>query len=128
MNFPKFKFKGFWNDNEGLSVSDVSTLCILPLYLYVAIKYAIANDLSMTQVDFFNSLTYVILLAVGGKAIERFGFPNLRRNNNNYNGYNGYYSDYNDGYNNYNGYQQPSNNQNNIIINKTNTDNYENRV
>ncbi len=78
MNLPKSKFKGFWNDNEGLSISDVSILCTLPLYLFVAIKYAIASDLSMTQVDFFSSVTYVILLAVGGKAIERFGFPNLR--------------------------------------------------
>jgi hypothetical protein len=71
------KFRGFWNDHDGLSIADVVIWVALPPWLYVAYKYALAVDLSGNQVDFFQVLTYPLLLVLGGKTISNL--PPLRR-------------------------------------------------
>lgn len=93
------KFKTFINDNDGLTIAEFTILLTLPLYLFVGVKYAMAQDLSTTQVDFFSILSYPILAAIAKQAIERFGFPNLRKGNN---------SNYTSGYQNYNNYNDNS--------------------
>lgn len=67
--------RGFWNDPDGLTIDEFAALAVLPLFLFVGVKMAIAKDISSTQVDFFTVLTYPILAVVARKAIERFGFP-----------------------------------------------------
>ena len=71
--------KGFWNDSDGLSIEEFAALLVLPLFLFVGIKLATAEDISSTQVDFFTVLTYPILAVVARKAVERFGIPTLGR-------------------------------------------------
>jgi len=69
--------RGFWNDPDGLTIDEFAALLVLPLFLFVGVKMAIADDISSTQVDFFTVLTYPILAVVARKAVERFGFPSL---------------------------------------------------
>lgn len=69
--------RGFWNDEHGLTIDEFAALLVLPLFLFVGIKLALADDISSTQVDFFTVLTYPILAVVARQAVERFGFPNL---------------------------------------------------
>lgn len=71
--------RGFWNDPDGLSIEEFAALLVLPLFLFVGVKLAIAEDISSTQVDFFTVLTYPILAVVARKAVERFGIPTLGR-------------------------------------------------
>jgi hypothetical protein len=71
--------RGFWNDLDGLTIDEFAALLVLPLFLFVGVKMAIADDISSTQVDFFTVLTYPILAVVARKAVERFGFPALGR-------------------------------------------------
>lgn len=70
--------RGFWNDPDGLTIDEFAALLVLPLFLFVGVKMAIADDISSTQVDFFTVLTYPILAVVARKAVERFGFPTFR--------------------------------------------------
>lgn len=69
--------RGFWNDQDGLTIDEFAALAVLPLFLFVGVKMAVADDISSTQVDFFTVLTYPILAVVARKAVERFGFPAL---------------------------------------------------
>jgi hypothetical protein len=56
-------------------------LLVLPLFLFVGVKLALAGpDITSIQVDFFTVLTYPILAVVARQAVERFGFPALGRN------------------------------------------------
>lgn len=71
------KLKGFWNDPEGLSIGDIVIWATLPPWLYTAYHYALAADLSGNQVDFFLTLTYPLLMVLGGKAIS--DLPPLKR-------------------------------------------------
>lgn len=71
--------KGFWNDPDGLTTAELTILVVLPLYLFVGVKLALAKDLSANQVDFFSVLSYPILAAIAKQAIERIGWPTLRR-------------------------------------------------
>jgi len=80
MKFPNIR--SFLNDSDGLTIAEFTIIVTLPLYLFVGVKYAIAQDLSTNQVDFFGILSYPILAAIAKQAIERFGFPNLRKGNN----------------------------------------------
>lgn len=61
--------RGFWNDPDGLSIAELATVLSLPIWMYVAIKFARAPDLTANQVDYFTVLSYPLLIAVGGKAI-----------------------------------------------------------
>lgn len=67
--------RGFWNDPEGLTIDEFAALMILPLFLFVGVKLALADDITSTQVDFFTVLTYPILAVVARQAVEKFGFP-----------------------------------------------------
>ncbi len=69
--------KGFWNDEHGLTIDEFAALLVLPLFLFVGVKLALAKDISPTQVDFFTVLTYPILAVVARQAVERFGFPGI---------------------------------------------------
>lgn len=69
--------KGFWNDSKGLTIDEFAALLILPLFLFVGVKLAMAKDISSTQVDFFTVLTYPILAVVARQAVERIGWPSL---------------------------------------------------
>lgn len=71
--------RGFWNDPDGWSLADVVTILVLPVWMYVAIKFALAKDLSGNQVDYFLVLSYPLLIAVGGKAISNLPLPWPRR-------------------------------------------------
>ncbi len=71
------KIRGFWNDDDGLSIADVVVWVTLPPWLYTAYRYALAADLSGNQVDFFLVLTYPLLLVLGGRAIS--DLPPLKR-------------------------------------------------
>lgn len=71
--------KGFWNDPDGLTTAELTILAVLPLYLFVGVKLALAKDLSANQVDFFSVLSYPILAAIAKQAIERIGWPKLGR-------------------------------------------------
>lgn len=71
--------KGFWNDPEGLAVSEVTVLTCLPLYLFVGAKMAFAGEVSVNQVDFFSVLSYPIIAAIAKQAIEQIGWPALGR-------------------------------------------------
>jgi len=71
--------KGFWNDPNGLTIDEFAALLVLPLFLFVGVKLALANDITSTQVDFFTVLTYPILAVVARQAVEKFGFPNLKK-------------------------------------------------
>lgn len=71
------KLKGFWNDADGLSIADVVIWVTLPPWLYTAYRYAIAGELSGNQVDFFQVLTYPLLVVLGGRAIS--DLPPLKR-------------------------------------------------
>jgi len=67
--------KGFWADDDGLSLADVVVILILPVWMYVAIRLALSESLSPVQVDFFTVLSYPLLIAVGGKAIGHLPLP-----------------------------------------------------
>lgn len=69
--------RGFWNDPDGLTIDELAALTVLPLFLFVGIRLALAEDISSTQVDFFTVLTYPILAVVARHAIERMGWPAL---------------------------------------------------
>jgi len=69
--------RGFWNDPNGLTIDEFAALLILPLFLFVGVKLAMAKDISSTQVDFFTVLTYPILAVVARQAVERIGWPSL---------------------------------------------------
>lgn len=71
--------KGFWNDPDGWSLADIVTVLVLPIWMYVAIKFALVQDLSGNQVDYFLVLSYPLLIAVGGKAIGNLPLPWSRR-------------------------------------------------
>lgn len=71
--------RGFWNDQNGLTIDEFAALLVLPLFLFVGVKLAMAKDISSTQVDFFTVLTYPILAVVARQAVERFGFPGFRK-------------------------------------------------
>lgn len=70
--------KGFWNDQNGLSIDELAAILVLPLFLFVGVKFAIAKNISSTQVDFFTVLTYPILAVVARQAVEKFGLPSLK--------------------------------------------------
>jgi len=67
--------KGFWADDDGLSLADVVVMLVLPVWMYVAVKFALAEHLSQVQVDFFTVVSYPLLIAVGGKAIGYLPLP-----------------------------------------------------
>lgn len=69
--------RGFWNDPNGLTIDEFAALMVLPLFLYVGVKLAMAEDISSTQVDFFTVLTYPILAVVARQAVERIGWPSF---------------------------------------------------
>jgi len=69
--------RGFWNDPNGLTIDEFAALLVLPLFLFVGVKLAMAKDISSTQVDFFTVLTYPILAVVARQAVERIGWPSL---------------------------------------------------
>lgn len=71
--------RGFWNDPDGWSLSDVVTVVALPVWMYVAVKFALSSELSANQVDYFLVLSYPLLIAVGGKAIGNLPLPWPRR-------------------------------------------------
>jgi hypothetical protein len=71
--------KGFWNDRDGITISDIASIITIILYLFVGIKLAISKDLTVNQVDFFSILSYPILAIIAKQAIERVGFPSLGR-------------------------------------------------
>ncbi|MGI6227836.1 MAG: hypothetical protein ACOYJ1_16490 [Peptococcales bacterium] len=64
------KIRGFWNDPDGLSLGELVTLFVLPVWIYVAIKFAVLEDVTTTQIDYFLILSYPLLIAVGGRALE----------------------------------------------------------
>lgn len=70
--------KGFWNDLSGLSIDELAAILVLPLFLFVGVKFALAKDISNTQVDFFAILTYPILAVVARQAVEKIGLPALK--------------------------------------------------
>lgn len=72
--------RGFWNDPDGWNLSDLVTVLVLPVWMYVAVKFALASNLSGNQVDYFLVLSYPILIAVGGKMLSRLPLPWPRRN------------------------------------------------
>jgi hypothetical protein len=78
----KKMFVGFWNDNDGLTISELTIMCVLPLYLFVGVKLALDTELSNNQVDFFATLSYPILAAIAKQAVERIGWPKLGRRKN----------------------------------------------
>ena len=61
--------RGFWNDPNGLTIDEFAALLVLPLFLFVGVKLAMAKDISSTQVDFFTVLTYPILAVVARQAV-----------------------------------------------------------
>ena len=72
--------KGFWNDPGGLTIDEFAALLVLPLFLFVGVKLALAGEeITSVQVDFFTVLTYPILAVVARQAVERFGFPVIGR-------------------------------------------------
>lgn len=71
--------RGFWSDPDGWSLADVVTILVLPVWIYVAVKFALARDLSANQVDYFLILSYPLLIAVGGKALSSLPLPWPRR-------------------------------------------------
>jgi hypothetical protein len=73
------KVKGFWNDRDGITISDIASIITILLYLFVGIKLAISKNLTANQVDFFSILSYPILAIIAKQAIERVGFPSLGR-------------------------------------------------
>ncbi len=73
------KLRGFWNDPDGWSLADIVTVLALPVWMYVAVKFALAQDLSGNQVDYFLVLSYPLLIAVGGKMLSGLPLPWPRR-------------------------------------------------
>lgn len=71
--------RSFLNDDDGLTAAELTVLCVLPVYVFVAIKLALATDISDTQVDFFSVLSYPIIAAIAKQAVERFGWPGVGR-------------------------------------------------
>jgi hypothetical protein len=71
--------RGFWNDADGWSLADVVVVLVMPIWMYVAVKLALAQELSGNQVDFFLVVSYPLLIAVGGKAVSNLPLPWLRR-------------------------------------------------
>jgi len=71
--------RGFWNDLDGWSLADLVTVLVLPVWMYVAIKFALSHDISGNQVDYFLVLSHPLLIAVGGKAISNLPIPWPRR-------------------------------------------------
>lgn len=71
--------RSFLNDDDGLTAAELTILCVLPVYIFVAIKLAVAPDISNAQVDFFGVLSYPIIAAIAKQAVERFGWPWLGR-------------------------------------------------
>ncbi|WP_422448566.1 hypothetical protein [Thermoanaerobacterium sp. DL9XJH110] len=71
--------RGFWNDPNGLTIDEFAALLVLPLFLFVGVKLAMAKDISSTQVDFFTVLTYPILAVVARQAVERIGWPSMEK-------------------------------------------------
>lgn len=67
--------KGFWADDDGLSLADVVVILVLPIWMYVTIKLALSDNLTQVQVDFFTVVSYPLLIAVGGKAIGYLPLP-----------------------------------------------------
>jgi hypothetical protein len=68
------QMKGFWNEDRGLTIDEFAALLVLPLFLFVGVRLAMATDISSTQVDFFTVFTYPILAVVARQVVERFGF------------------------------------------------------
>lgn len=71
--------RGFWSDPDGWSLAEVVVICVLPVWMYVAIKMALAKELSVNQVDYFSVLSYPLLVAVGGKMLTYLPLPWSRR-------------------------------------------------
>jgi len=71
--------KGFWNDNDGLTISDIASVTTILLYSFVGVKLAISENLTTNQVDLFSILSYPILAIIAKQAIEQVGFPFLGR-------------------------------------------------
>lgn len=69
------KIRGFWNDPDGWSLAEVVVVCVLPVWMYVAVKLALAKELSGNQVDYFLVLSYPLLVAVGGKMLTYLPLP-----------------------------------------------------
>lgn len=70
-----FLSKGFWNDRDGFSIADFVIICILPIWMFVAVKLALSGQIAREHVDFFTVLSYPLLIAVGGKAIGSITLP-----------------------------------------------------
>jgi len=57
--------KGFWNDPDGLSITDIISLTFITFYFILAI-YLFHNGLTEREVDFFNVVTWNTLTILGG--------------------------------------------------------------
>jgi len=76
--------KGFWNDREGLSITDVLSLSFAAAYFAVAtvmVNHLRAGTLTRDAVDFFEVFTWPILVILGGYFTNGIvaRLPSLRR-------------------------------------------------
>lgn len=69
MNIKQDKTKGFWNDQDGFSITDVLALGFSFLYAIVSVMMFIklwTGELTDTAIDFFQVFSYPMLVILGG--------------------------------------------------------------
>lgn len=76
--------RGFWNDPEGLSITEVLSLAFTGAYFLVAafmVRILASGSLTRDAVDFFEVFTWPVLVILGGyfgnKLLDKL--PSLRR-------------------------------------------------
>ncbi|MCP1159468.1 hypothetical protein [Bacillus infantis] len=77
---PRKKAKGFWNDSDGLSITDTLSVGFSILFAIVSIMMFIKlwkEDLTMQSIDFFQVFSYPMLIILSGyfgnKIVENLG-------------------------------------------------------
>lgn len=75
------KLRGFWNDPQGITVSETLELIVALMYLVggsVELRQLILGKLTSTGVDLLTVLTWPVLAILGGGIVQRFGWPRVR--------------------------------------------------
>jgi hypothetical protein len=100
--------RGFWSDAEGITADEFASVLSLGLWIYVGMTMALSGaNITATQVDFFEVLTYLPLATVAKQAIARFGFPGKRNKRTGYYGGGGYEDQYGEPYEDETNYERP---------------------
>ncbi|MGD6876752.1 hypothetical protein [Bacillus infantis] len=82
---PRKKTKGFWNDSDGLSITDTLSIGFSILFAIVSIMMFVKlwkEDLTMQSLDFFQIFSYPMLIILSGYFGDKIiGKINFKRSN-----------------------------------------------